>query len=64
MAKAKAMAIALQTIGKFVIKKKVGESDQIYGRSASAGLIPLRERRAHALYLKLVLRTVERSAVL
>lgn len=34
IAKAKAMAIALQTIGKFVIKKKVGESDQIYGRSA------------------------------
>ena len=34
VAKAKAMAIALQTIGKFIIKKKVGESDQIYGRLA------------------------------
>ncbi len=31
-AKAKAMAIALQTINKFIIKKKVGENDQIYGR--------------------------------
>lgn len=31
-AKAKAMAIALQTIGKFIIKKKVGENDQIFGR--------------------------------
>ena len=34
VAKAKAMAIALQTIGKFVIKKKVGESHQIFGRWA------------------------------
>lgn len=32
VAKAKAMAIALQTIGKFVIKKKVGDSNQIFGR--------------------------------
>jgi large subunit ribosomal protein L9 len=31
-AKARAMAIALQTIGKFIIKKKVGENDQIFGR--------------------------------
>ena len=30
--KAKAMAVALQTIGKFVIKKKVGENDKIFGR--------------------------------
>ena len=34
VAKAKAMAIALQTIGKFVIRKKVGESNQIFGRWA------------------------------
>ena len=34
VAKAKAMAIALQTIGKFIIKKKVGESNQIFGRWA------------------------------
>jgi len=27
-----AMATALQTIGKFVIRKKVGEQDQIFGR--------------------------------
>jgi len=32
VAKAKAMAIALQTIGKFIIKKNVGESNQIFGR--------------------------------
>ena len=31
-AKAKAMAVALQTIGKFVIKKKVGENNKIFGR--------------------------------
>lgn len=31
VAKAKAMAIALQTIGKFIIKKNVGESNQIFG---------------------------------
>lgn len=31
VAKAKAMAIALQTIGKFIIKKKVGDSNQIFG---------------------------------
>ena len=30
--KAKAMAVALQTIGKFVVKKKVGENDKIFGR--------------------------------
>ncbi len=30
--KAQAMAIALSTIGKFVIKKKVGEEDKIFGR--------------------------------
>ena len=34
-AKAKAMAIALQTINKFIIKKKVGAEDQIFGRRAS-----------------------------
>lgn len=27
-----AMATALQTIGKFVVKKKVGEQEQIFGR--------------------------------
>ena len=32
--KAKAMAVALQTIGKFVVKKKVGENDKIFGRCA------------------------------
>ena len=26
------MAVALQTIGKFVVKKKVGENDKIFGR--------------------------------
>lgn len=26
------MATALQTIGKFIVKKKVGEQDQIFGR--------------------------------
>lgn len=31
-AKAKAMAVALQTIGKFVIKKKVGDNNKIFGR--------------------------------
>ena len=31
-AKAKAMAVALQTIGKFIVRKKVGENDQIFGR--------------------------------
>lgn len=35
-AKAQAMAIALSTIGKFVIKKKIGEGDKIFGRSATA----------------------------
>lgn len=34
-AKAQAMAIALSTIGKFVIKKKVGDGDKIFGRSAT-----------------------------
>ena len=33
--KAKAMAVALQTIGKFVVKKKVGENDKIFGRCES-----------------------------
>ena len=31
-AKAKAMAVALQTIGKFVVRKKIGENDKIFGR--------------------------------
>lgn len=31
-AKASAMAMALQTIGKFTIKKKVGQNNQIFGR--------------------------------
>lgn len=31
-AKAKAMAVALQTIGKFIIKKKVGDGNKIFGR--------------------------------
>ena len=26
------MAVALQTIGKFAVKKKVGENDKIFGR--------------------------------
>ena len=30
--KARAMAVALQTIGKFIVKKKVGENDKIFGR--------------------------------
>ena len=30
--KAKSVATALQTIGKFVIKKKAGVNDQIFGR--------------------------------
>lgn len=32
--RAKAMATALQTIGKFEVFKKVGENKRIYGRSA------------------------------
>ena len=30
------MATALQTIGKFTIKKKVGEKDSIFGRSGNS----------------------------
>jgi large subunit ribosomal protein L9 len=35
-AKAQAMATALATIGKFIIKKKSGESDQIFGSVTTA----------------------------
>ena len=38
-AKAKAMAVALQTIGKFVIKKKVGEGNKIFGRWGLCGVV-------------------------
>ncbi|KAI3436156.1 hypothetical protein D9Q98_002213 [Chlorella vulgaris] len=38
-AKAQAMATALATIGKFVIKKKVGEKDAIFGSVTSADLV-------------------------
>lgn len=31
-ARAEAMATALRTIGKFIIKKKVGDNEQIFGR--------------------------------
>lgn len=33
-----AMATALQTIGKFIIRKKVGEQDQIFGRCGCMAL--------------------------
>jgi large subunit ribosomal protein L9 len=35
-AKAQAMATALATIGKFIIKKKVGENEQIFGSVTAA----------------------------
>ncbi|KAK9908132.1 hypothetical protein WJX75_003058 [Coccomyxa subellipsoidea] len=38
-AKAKAMAIALSTIGKFIIKKKVGEEDRIFGSVTTAEIV-------------------------
>eukprot|EP00884_Botryococcus_braunii_P012238 jgi/Botrbrau1/21014/Bobra.0144s0028.1 len=38
-AKAKAMAVALQTIGKFIIKKKAGENNQIYGSVTTAEVV-------------------------
>lgn len=38
-AKAKAMATALSTIGKFVIKKKVGDGDQIFGSVSAADIV-------------------------
>ncbi len=38
-AKAQAMATALSTIGKFVIKKKVGEGDQIFGSVNAADVV-------------------------
>eukprot|EP00204_Picochlorum_oklahomense_P002868 CAMPEP_0118805880 /NCGR_PEP_ID=MMETSP1161-20130426/29224_1 /TAXON_ID=249345 /ORGANISM="Picochlorum oklahomensis, Strain CCMP2329" /LENGTH=183 /DNA_ID=CAMNT_0006734915 /DNA_START=30 /DNA_END=578 /DNA_ORIENTATION=+ len=38
-AKAQAMATALSTIGKFVIKKKVGEGDQIFGSVSAADVV-------------------------
>ena len=37
-AQAQAFAGALSTIGKFMIKKKVGDKDQIYGRCVAAWL--------------------------
>ena len=36
-----AMATALQTIGKFIVKKKVGEQDQIFGRCVTVNFPPL-----------------------
>jgi large subunit ribosomal protein L9 len=42
------MAIALSTIGKFIIKKKVGEEDRIFGRCVSS---PLYVRKCHLLLL-------------
>lgn len=38
-AKAQAMATALGTIGKFIIKKKVGEGEQIFGSVTAADLV-------------------------
>lgn len=38
-AKAQAMATALSTIGKFIIRKKVGEKDQIFGSVTSAEIV-------------------------
>jgi large subunit ribosomal protein L9 len=37
--KAQAMATALATIGKFVIRKKVGEKDQIFGSVSTADIV-------------------------
>ena len=38
-AKAGAMATALSTIGKFIIKKKVGEMEQIFGSVTAADIV-------------------------
>lgn len=38
-AKAQAMATALSTIGKFIIKKKIGEEDQIFGSVSAADIV-------------------------
>lgn len=38
-AKAQAMATALSTIGKFTVRKKVGENDQIFGSVTAAELV-------------------------
>lgn len=38
-AKAQAMATALSTIGKFIIKKKVGEGEQIFGSVSAADVV-------------------------
>ena len=38
-AKAQAMATALSTIGKFIIKKKVGEEEQIFGSVSAAEIV-------------------------
>jgi large subunit ribosomal protein L9 len=38
-AKAQAMATALSTIGKFIIKKKIGEEDQIFGSVSAADVV-------------------------
>lgn len=46
-AQAKAFATALQTIGKFMIKKKTGDKDQIYGRCVARGT-PLRAEASTA----------------
>lgn len=38
-AKAQAMATALSTIGKFIIKKKIGEEDQIFGSVSAVDIV-------------------------
>ena len=38
-AKAQAMSTALSTIGKFIIKKKVGEKDQIFGSVTTGDVV-------------------------
>jgi len=45
-ARAKAMATALATIGKFAIKKKVGDADQIFGSVTAADVVAAIEQQA------------------
>ena len=47
-ARAKAMATALATIGKFAIKKKVGDADQIFGSVTAADVVAAIEQQARA----------------
>ena len=44
-ARAKAMATALATIGKFAIKKKVGDADQIFGSVTAADVVAAIEQQ-------------------